>query len=147
MVGGRGEESVLRERRHDGPQRRVGQSYAAPRPLGLAAVAALALQGTEGFEERFQQAMSRGRELFQRLSTLPGLTVREFEHGSNIFPLTFADNVDQGKVAAGLRQRDILIYPKEGSDLISSLTVNTTILRQSNNTIFEAFRTALTNSR
>ncbi|MFQ6028359.1 MAG: hypothetical protein ACE5Q6_12775, partial [Dehalococcoidia bacterium] len=65
---------------------------------------------------------------------------------SNIFPLTFADAVDQDKVVADLRQRNIFIYPNEGTDLVSSLTVNTTILRQSNDTIFEAFRTALANS-
>ena len=105
--------------------------------------AGLALKGTEGFEERFVAAMEKGRDLVQRLNTLPELQISEFEHGSNIFPLTFAPDVDTETVLASLSRSHVLLYPDEGTDRISRLTVNTTILRQSNDEIFEAFESAL----
>lgn len=106
-------------------------------------VAALALNGLEGFEERFQAALNKGRDLFKMLNRLPNIEITEFEHGSNIFPITFAPDVDVESVAAGLRICGVCLYPDEGTDCYSRLTVNTTILRQSNDTIFEAFKQAL----
>ena len=105
--------------------------------------AGLALRGTAGFEERFQEALNKGRDLFRRLNKLPGIQVSEFEHGSNIFPLEFAAGVDTERVVDRLRKREVFLYPDEGADSISRLTVNTTILRQSNDTIFQAFKEAL----
>ena len=106
-------------------------------------VAALALNGLDGFEERFQSALGKGKELFKMLNRLPSIAIKEFEHGSNIFPLTFDAGVDVGKVAAELRVRGVCLYPDEGTDIYSRLTVNTTILRQSNDAIFAAFKEAL----
>ena len=77
------------------------------------------------------------------LNRLPGIEVKEFEHGSNIFPLTFAPGVDIESVVAGLRLSGVCLYPDEGTDNYSRLTVNTTILRQSNDAIFDAFNGAL----
>ena len=105
--------------------------------------AGLALKGTKGFEERFGEAMRQGRDLVQRLNTLAGLEIKEFEHGSNIFPLTFAPDVDTEIVLESLRRNQVFLYPDEGTDRISRLTVNTTILRQANDEIFEAFEVAL----
>ncbi len=113
---------------------------------GLASVyfvAALALNGLDGFEERFQSALKNGRDLFKMLNRLPGIEIKEFEHGSNIFPLTFAVGVNIGRVVAALRLRGVCLYPDEGTDIYSCLTVNTTILRQSNDAIFEAFKEAI----
>ncbi len=105
--------------------------------------AGLALKGTKGFEERFGAAMQQGRDLVQRLNTLPKLAIKEFEHGSNIFPLNFASDVDTEIVLENLRRNQVFLYPDEGADRISRLTVNTTILRQANDEIFEAFEAAL----
>ncbi len=104
--------------------------------------AALALQGLEGFEERFNAALSKGRDLFQMLNRLPAIEIKEFEHGSNIFPLTFAPGVNIGNTVEALRQSGVYVYPDEGTDEYSRLTVNTTILRQSNDAIFRAFEEA-----
>lgn len=106
-------------------------------------VAALALRGLEGFEERFKAALNQARDLFKMLNLLPGIDIKEFEHGSNIFPLTFGPGVDIERVVAGLRLSGICLYPDEGTDRYSRLTVNTTILRQSNDAIFQAFKGAL----
>ena len=105
--------------------------------------AALALQGTDGFEERFGAALQQGRDLVQRLNSLPGMETREFDHGSNIFPLTFAADVNTEKVIESLSRNQVFLYPDDGTDRITRLTVNTTILRQSNDAIFEAFESAL----
>ena len=106
-------------------------------------VAALALNGLDGFEERFQSALNKGRDLFKMLNRLPAIEIKEFEHGSNIFPLAFATGVDIGSVVAALRLRDVCLFPEEGTEIYSRLTVNTTILRQSNDAIFEAFKEAI----
>ena len=105
--------------------------------------AALALQGADGFEDRFGAALQQGRDLVQRLDTLPKVEIREFDHGSNIFPLTFAPEVNTENVMESLGRNQVFLYPDEGTDRISRLTVNTTILRQSNDAIFEAFESAL----
>ena len=114
---------------------------------GLASVyfvAALALVGTEGFSARFEEALLKARELFKRLNTLADIEIKEFDHGSNIFPLRFAPGVDVERLTEKLHQWNVFVYPDEGSTgTISSLTVNTTILRQSNQEIFQAFREAL----
>ncbi len=105
--------------------------------------AGLALKGTEGFEEQFREALEKGQDLVQRLNNLPKIEVRAFEHGSNIFPLTLAPGVDAEKVVESLRHSHVFLYPDEGTNRISRLTVNTTILRQSNDAIFEAFKASL----
>jgi len=105
--------------------------------------AGLALKGAQGFEERFHKALVQGRDLVKKLNDLTGIEVREFEHGSNIFPLVFAPNVNQKHVVECLRQRDIFLCPDEGTETISRLTVNTTLLRQPNDTIVQAFSQAL----
>ena len=105
--------------------------------------AGLALKGTEGFEERFGAALQKARDLIQRLNTLLKVEIREFEHGSNIFPLTFAPDIDTESVLGSLSRSHVFLYPDEGTERISRLTVNTTILRQSNDEILEAFEAAL----
>jgi threonine aldolase len=108
--------------------------------------AALALQGAEGFEERFAAALQQGRDLVQRLNSLPGVEIREFDHGSNIFPLTFSPDVDTERMLETLARNQVFLYPDEGTDRITRLTVNTTILKQSNDAIMEAFASALRSS-
>src|SRR5215468_11085047 len=49
--------------------------------------AALALQGIEGFMERFGTAMTKGAALIDCLNERGGIRVKRFLHGSNIFPV------------------------------------------------------------
>ncbi|MCH8108656.1 MAG: hypothetical protein IIB15_00870, partial [Chloroflexi bacterium] len=88
-------------------------------------------------------AMKQAAELFDRLNTLPGVNVRTFEHGSNIFPIEFGSDVDVERFVSALRERDVFIHPHEADPDRYLLHVNTTILRQSNDTLFEAFKDAL----
>lgn len=105
--------------------------------------AALALQGVQGFSARFEEALLKARELFESLNTLANIEIKEFDHGSNIFPLKIAAGVDVERLVDALHRSSVFVYPGEGTGIVSSLTVNPTILRQSNEAIFEAFRGAL----
>lgn len=105
--------------------------------------AALALEGAKGFEERLAAAMDKAGLLFDRLNSLPGISVGRYENGSNIFPVDFDDGVDAHLVAEKLAERGVFIHPREGSQDSFALTVNTTILRQTNDDIVDAFSAAL----
>ena len=108
-----------------------------------ALAAALALEGVEGFEERFAKAMSKASSLFDELSAIPGLSVGAYEHGSNIFPLTLPPGVELETFANRLAESRVFVNAGEEDRVSPHLTVNTTILRQSNEQILSAFRTAV----
>ena len=105
--------------------------------------AALALQGVVGFEERFSAAMSQAAELFERVNTLSDVRVGRYANGSNIFPLHLSASVDFDRFASALKERWIFVYPDENQVGVGHLAVNTTILRRSNEDVFEAFEYAL----
>jgi hypothetical protein len=105
--------------------------------------AALALQGLEGFAERFGTAMAKGADLIDCLNEREGIRVRRFPHGSNIFPVELDPCVDVETFLAALRRDWIFLSLDEGSTGQIHLTVNTTILRQSNEAIMETFEHAL----
>ena len=109
--------------------------------------AALALQGTEGFEERFGAAMNRVQSVFARLSDLPGVDVQPFVDGSNIFPMTFVPQIDVDKLVSSLRREGVFIYPEGDVQRRILLTVNTTVLRRSEDGLVHAFERAVEDSR
>lgn len=109
--------------------------------------AALALEGMEGFEERFTGAMSKAERLFSELNRLDGLNVESYEHGSNIFPVALDVDVDVEKFIEELANHSVFVNTDEGNPTKIHLTVNTTILRQSNEDISRAFEAALNNAR
>jgi threonine aldolase len=106
-------------------------------------VAALVLQGSEGFETRFAAAMAKGADLIARLNEQPGLRVHRFPQGSNIFPVKLDPRLDVGTFLAALHRRGLFLYPDEGNPDQIHLTVNTTLLRQTNETILDAFAGAV----
>ena len=109
--------------------------------------AALALEGMEGFEERFAEAMSKAEALFVELNQLRGINVKAYKRGSNIFPVALGDDVDVQKLIDELSNRLVFVNTDEYDDTKVHLTVNTTILRQSNEEIARAFEAALNIAR
>lgn len=108
-------------------------------------IAGLALQGTEGFEERFAEAMDKASKLFEDLNQLESIAIHPFEHGSNIFPMRVAEGVEVERLAQRLRKKEVYIYPKEEAfEGATLLHVNTTVLRQTNKELVQAFEQALT---
>jgi threonine aldolase len=99
-----------------------------------ALAAALVLDALPGFADRFAAAFAKARDLFARLNERPGLRVETLANGSNIFPLHLTDGVDPASFAARLAERGIVV-----PDGASALTVNTTILRRSNDELLDAF--------
>jgi threonine aldolase len=108
--------------------------------------AALALQGMHGFADHFAAAMARAETLFTRLNALDGLQVGRLAHGSNIFPLTLAADIDAERFLTTMRAHAILIMSRAGDARQLRLTVNTTILRQPLETLVTAFAGASQNA-
>jgi len=130
----------------------IGDLYHARRMFGggLSSAffaAALALKGCDGFEERFSTAMKKAAGLFARINTLEGIDIGQYENGSNIFPVKLSSNVDTERFISALREHWVFVYPDESGSGRLHLTVNTTILRQSNDDLFTAFKDALSKSR
>ena len=109
--------------------------------------AALALKGIEGFEQRFAAAMAQAIRLFDRLNTFSDVNIDRFEHGSNIFPMKLTPKIDINSFTSVLSEHSIFVYPDEIELETIYLTVNTSILRQTNDSLFEAFTSALSKSR
>lgn len=110
--------------------------------------AALALQGIDGFEARFNRAMTRARVLFDKINALEKITVERFEHGSNIFPLQLASDVDSTRFVKVLEAHSVSVSPAD-SDHAGRilLTVNPTLLRQDIQNLFCAFERAIKESQ
>ena len=112
---------------------------------GAALAAALALDGMDGFEQRFADAMRKAGKLFDELNRMPGFSVIPYENGSNIFRLTLPTGADGAGFAERLAEFGVFARPDsdedEGNRSSIHLTVNTTILRQTNEWIASAFRT------
>ena len=89
--------------------------------------------------------MSKAGCLFGELNSIPGLSVGAYEHGSNIFPMTLPSGVDLERFANRLAEFRVFVNAGEEDRVSPHLTVNTTILRQSNEQIVSAFRTAVDN--
>ena len=131
-----GTEDFCRELYHDRRMFGGGLSSAA-------LAAALALQGMDGFEARFGEAMSKAAGLFGELNGLGGLSVKAYEHGSNIFRLRLGEDVDTEQFIRELSERLVFVSADEYDSAKVHLTVNTTILRQTNDEIASAFEAAL----
>ena len=93
--------------------------------------AALALQDIDGFEERFNRAMTRAKVLFDKINALESINVERFEHGSNMFPLKLESDVDSTRFVKTLEEHSVSVSPPDGDHAGRiMLTVNSTILRQ-----------------
>ena len=110
--------------------------------------AALALQGIDGFEERFNRAMTRASTLFDKINTLESISVERFAHGSNIFPLQLELNVDGTRFVEVLKEHSVSVSPPEGDHAGRiMLTVNPTLLRQDIQKLRCTFERAIKESR
>lgn len=110
-------------------------------PFGYLA-AALSLDGLDGFEEKFAKSLSKAESLFNEISNLPNLSVKKFEHGSNIFELILDDTSKTDQLVASLKEQDIVIIWPNPEWHVPLLHVNPSILRKSNEQIFSAFANA-----
>ena len=110
--------------------------------------AALALQGIDGFEERFNRAMTRAKVLFDKINALESINVERFEHGSNMFPLKLESDVDSTRFVKTLEEHSVSVSPPDGDHVGRiMLTVNSTILRQDIQDLLCTFERAIKESQ
>ena len=110
--------------------------------------AALALQGIDGFEERFNRAMTRARALFDKINAMESINVESFEHGSNIFPLKLESDIDSTRFVKTLEAHSVSVSAPDGDHAGRiMLTVNPTILRQDIQDLRCAFERAVKESQ
>ena len=109
--------------------------------------AALALEGMDGFEERFAEVMSRSRELCARLAALEGLEPRPYKEGSNIVPVEVGASVDPARLADALMEDGIAIGDASGSPTSFRLTFNPTLVRRSVDHVASSFERAVERAR
>ena len=110
--------------------------------------AALALQGIDGFEARFNHAMTRASALFDKINALESITVERFAHGSNIFPLKLASDVDGTRFIEVLKEHSVSVSSPDSNHAGRiMLTVNPTLLRQDIQNLFRAFERAIKESQ
>ena len=110
--------------------------------------AALALQGIDGFEERFNRAMTQAKVLFDKINALESINVERFEHGSNMFPLKLESDVDSTRFVKTLEEHSVSVSPPDGDHAGRiMLTVNPTILRQDTQDLFCTFERVIKESQ
>ena len=95
-----------------------------------------------GFPERYREAFARAEALFESINELPGLGVRKFENGSNIFELLLGLEIDAGRFVERLFDFDIVLPALNDDWPVPLLHVNATILRKTNDEIARAFSAA-----
>lgn len=109
--------------------------------------AALALQGIEGFEARFNRAMAHATALFDKINALEGINVEPFKHGSNIFPLKLGSDIDSQRFVKTLAGYSVSVSPPDSDHSRRiMLTVNPTLLRQDVPDLRFAFERAIEES-
>jgi threonine aldolase len=107
-------------------------------------IAGLALDGIDGFEERYQEAFEKAKSLFAEINSLHGVEIRQFEHGSNIFELRINPETDVEHFVGKLMDDGIVLTWPNSNWPKPLLHVNTTLLRRSNAEITAAFSGAIT---
>ncbi|MBT4072403.1 MAG: aminotransferase class I/II-fold pyridoxal phosphate-dependent enzyme [Chloroflexi bacterium] len=102
-------------------------------------IAGLSLDGIDGFERRYNEAFAKAGTLFAEINRVPGVTVRTFEHGSNIFELLLEPDINEEHFVENLLDAGIVLpWPRGGWPTLV-LHVNTTVLRRTNSDIVGAF--------
>jgi threonine aldolase len=112
-----------------------------------ALAAALAYHGLEGFEARLDAAMKKALALVEMLNALDGIRVEVASDSTNVLPIRLDPRIERSAFVDALRRRAVFLFPDEIDRDNLYLTINTTILRQSNEAIAAAFKDAVCESR
>ena len=108
--------------------------------------AALALEGMNDFPARFNESFNKAKALFEIINKLPGIEIRQFQNGSNIFEFLITKNMNTDQIIKNLLDMDIVIPEPKNEWPVPLIHVNTTILRKSNSEIAATFSDAIQKS-
>ena len=99
-------------------------------------IAALALNGLNGFEAKFSESITKANQLFNSLNDLEHIQIHSFEHGSNIHRLILNRELSIETFISSLKTSGIFVYTEPSNEIY--LHVNATILQQPNSGIISA---------
>ena len=98
------------------------------------------------FSARFNESFNKAKALFEIINKLPGIEIRQFQNGSNIFELLITKNMNSDQLIENLLNVNIVIPEPKNDWPVPLIHVNTTILRKSNSEIADSFSDAIKKS-
>jgi threonine aldolase len=105
--------------------------------------AAMALYRLEGFETRLKDAVRMSNEIFAELNKVPGIKIKAFEGGTNIYALELDKEIDGKKMQQTLNKDFNIRIPRPNDKNQTQLSVNETLLYQNAAYIINAFRKSI----
>lgn len=105
--------------------------------------AAMALYRLEGFETRLKDAVKMSNEIFAELNKVPGIKIKAFEGGSNIYALELDKEIDGKKMQQTLNKDFNIRIPRPNDKNQTQLSVNETLLYQDAAYIINAFKKSI----
>lgn len=105
--------------------------------------AALALEEVTGFQEKLEQAFTKSKSLFSQINDLSGIKIISMKNGSNIFILQLSQDIDSSKFSEALSKDNIYFDSAKIRRNTFTININTSLLRQSNEAIFQSVKSAL----
>lgn len=105
--------------------------------------AAMALYRLEGFETRLKDAVKMSNEIFAELNKVPGIKIKAFEGGSNIYALELDKEIDGKKMQQTLNKDFSIRIPRPNDKNQTQLSVNETLLYQDAAYIINAFKKSI----
>jgi threonine aldolase len=105
--------------------------------------AAIALYRLEGFETRLKDAVRMWNEIFAELNKVPGIKIKAFEGGTNIYALELAKEIDGKKMQQTLNKDFGIRIPRPNDKNQTQISVNETLLYQHAAYIINAFKKSI----
>lgn len=105
--------------------------------------AAMALYRLEGFETRLKDAVKMSNEIFAELNKVPGIKIKAFEGGSNIYALELDKEIDGKKMQQTLNKDFSIRIPRPNDKNQTQISVNETLLYQNAAYIINAFKKSI----
>lgn len=105
--------------------------------------AAIALHHLNTIDEDMQQIRAKAKELFVQLNSLKGIKVNALNNGTNLFNVVLDKELDAEKFNKRLRSQHNIVFGMPREDGFVKIKVNLTLLRRSNQSIYESFKEAL----
>jgi threonine aldolase len=105
--------------------------------------AAMALYRLEGFETRLKDAVRMSNEIFAELNKVPGIKIKAFEGGTNIYALELDKEIDGKKMQQTLNKDFNIRIPRPNDKNQTQLSVNETLLYQNAAYIINAFKKSI----
>lgn len=105
--------------------------------------AAVALHYLEGIEKRWEQVVSKGAKLMEELNKMEGVRFTPLEHGTNIFDLQLAANINLKKLANFLYTEHNMRVGRANKAGIVKFSINESILTRSSDELLAAWETGI----